>query len=285
MRSSILSRLAWPVATAALALAAFAWAIGNSATGGERAPNLVFVMSDQHSWDMLGCYGSKDVISPNLDRLAADGVRFNHCVSNSPVCTPYRGILMTGQHPLHCGAMINDVQILPGEGNYLGEVLRDAGYRMGYFGKWHLYGGERKRPIPPGPLRYGFDHEFLTNNCTLLYDAERAYFWDAQGEKQLCGDWEPYVQTRHAMEFVDRHKDRPFALFLSWHPPHNWGRAHEGYLAPDDCLALYDPEKLHLRPHAEDTPEVRQKYQGHMAMITSLDHAFGELNERLVATA
>ncbi|MFV1968369.1 MAG: sulfatase-like hydrolase/transferase [Pirellulaceae bacterium] len=246
-----------------------------------RKPNLVFVMSDQHSWDMLACYGNQDLITPNLDRLARQGVRFNHCVSNSPVCTPYRGILLTGQHPLYCGAMQNDLQVLPGHGNYFGEVLRDAGYRTGYYGKWHLYGGDRVRPVPPGLFRYGFDDEFLTNNCTLLFDARRAYYWDENGEKRLYGDWEPYAQTRQAIAFVEKHSTRPFALFLAWHAPHNWGRAQEGYLAPEDMLALYDPAKLHLRPNVKDTPVIRRKYQGHMAMITSLDRAFGQLMRTL----
>ena len=244
-------------------------------------PNLVFVLSDQHSQDMLGCYGNQDIITPNFDHLAKQAVRFDHCISNSPVCTPYRGILISGQHPLHCGSMQNDLQILPGNGNYLPEILRDAGYRMGYYGKWHLYGGDRVRPVPPGPFRYGFDHEFLTNNCTLRFDAENAYYWDQDGQRQLYGDWEPYAQTKQAVDFVEKHAQRPFALFLSWHPPHNWGRDHQGYLAPEDCLALYDPAKLHLRPNVEDTPEIRQKYQGHMAMITSLDRAFGQLMKKL----
>ena len=134
-------------------------------------------MSDQHSWDMLGCYGNRDVISPNLDRLARQGVLFNHGIANSPVCTPYRSILLSGQHPLRNGAFQNDLRMLPGKGNYFAEVLRDAGYRTGYYGKWHLYGGERVRGIPPGPDRYGFDHEFLVNNCTLTYDAARAWYW------------------------------------------------------------------------------------------------------------
>ena len=94
---------------------------GEDESPSARRPNLVFVLSDQHSWDMLGCYGNRDIITPNFDRLADEGVRFDHCISNSPVCTPYRGILMTGQHSLNSGAMQNDLQMLPGEGNYLGE--------------------------------------------------------------------------------------------------------------------------------------------------------------------
>ena len=246
-------------------------------------PNLLFVFSDQQSWDMLGCYGNRDLKTPSFDRLAAEGVRFNHCIATSPVCTPNRGILLSGLHPLQNGAFMNDLQLRPGKGNYLGEVLRDGGYHTGYFGKWHLYGGDRNRGIPPGPFRYGFDHEFLTNNCTLTFD-ERSWYWSQDGkEKMLYGDWEPYAQTRQALEFIESHaKDsEPFALFLSWHPPHNWGRAHEGYSAPADCLALYNPEKLTLRPTVEDTPQNRRAYQGHYAMISSLDRAFGQLLAKL----
>jgi len=244
-------------------------------------PNLVFIFSDQQSFDMLGCYGNKDIITPNLDAFAAEGVRFNQCISSQPICTPYRGMLLTGQHPLRCGAIKNDLRIVPGEGQYFGEVLRAAGYRLGYFGKWHLYGGDRNRPIPAGPYRYGFDQTFLSNNCTLVYDAKRAYYWDAQGHKQLYGDWEPYGQTRQAVQFIEENAARPFALFLSWHPPHNWGGGHEGYAAPEDLLQLYAPAKLTLRTNVEDTPRVRQMYQGHMAMCTGLDRAFGQLMQTL----
>ncbi len=249
----------------------------------QNRPNLVFVFSDQQSSDMLGCYGNPQIITPNIDAFAAEGIRFKHCISNQPVCSPYRGMLLTGQHPLRCGAFKNDVRIVPGAGHYFGEVLRDAGYRLGYFGKWHLYGGERNRPIPPGPFRYGFDHEFLSNNCTLQYDARSAYYWDAQGQRQLYGDWEPYAQTRQAMNFVKAHAAAPFALFLSWHAPHNWGQAHAGYNAPPELLKLYDPNKLTLRGNVEDTPRHRRMYQGHMAMCTSLDNSFGELMQQLKA--
>lgn len=256
-----------------------------SAAGGANAaerPNLVFVFSDQQSWDMLGCYGNDQVISPNLDRLASEGVRFNHCVSNSPLCTPYRGILLSGQHPLRNGAMENDVRMLPGEGKYFAEVLQGAGYRTGYYGKWHLYGGNRVRPIPRGPYRYGFDHEFLTNNCTVVYDAKRSYYWDENDQKRLYGEWESDAQTRQTMGFIDKHSKEPFALFLSWHPPHNWVSGnYYGYGAPPEFLEMYDPAAIRLRPNVEESEKVRVSYQGHMAMITSLDRAFGRLMDKL----
>jgi formylglycine-generating enzyme required for sulfatase activity len=274
----ILARADPPVVQSAKAPAA-----AQPSTAAQGRPNLVFVFSDQQSFDMLGCYGNREIITPHLDALATEGVRFNHCISSQPVCTPYRGMLLTGQHPLRCGAFKNDVRIVPGEGRYFGEVLRDAGYRLGYFGKWHLYGGDRNRPIPPGPFRYGFDHDFLSNNCTLLFDAQRAYYWDERGQKRLYGDWEPYAQTRQAMRFIEENAARPFALFLSWHPPHNWPSSHGGYDAPKELLQLYDPDKLTLRPNVKDTPRHRQMYQGYMAMCTGLDRALGDLMQQLKA--
>jgi arylsulfatase A-like enzyme len=252
-----------------------------TAQSADRAkPNLVFVFSDQQSFDMLGCYGNKDIITPNLDRFATQGIRFQHCISSQPVCGPYRAILLSGQHPLNSGGFKNDVRMVPGEGRYFAEVLRDAGYRLGYFGKWHLYGGDRNRPIPAGPYRYGFDHDFLSNNCTLLFDAKRAYYWNDQGKKTLYGDWEPYAQTRQAMAFIEANAKRPFATFLSWHPPHNW-EWQKGYKAPPDLLALYDPAALSLRPNVEATRLRRQMYHGHMAMCTGLDKAFGDLVQKI----
>ncbi|MDP6354301.1 MAG: sulfatase-like hydrolase/transferase [Planctomycetota bacterium] len=142
---------------------------------GEQAdnkPNLLFVFTDQQSFDMLGCYGNEQIQTPNLDRLAKESVRFEYCIASTPVCTPMRGMLLSGQHPLKNGAFSNDVCMLPGKGKYFGEVLRDNGYRTGYIGKWHLYGGERNRGIPAGPYRYGFDDVFLSNNTQLNFDPD-----------------------------------------------------------------------------------------------------------------
>jgi arylsulfatase A-like enzyme len=253
-----------------------------------RRPNLVFVFSDQQSSDMLGCYGNRQIITPNLDRFAKDSVLFRHCVASSPLCTPCRGLLLSGQHPLRTGALENDIQMLEGGGKYFGEVLRDAGYRTGYIGKWHLYGGDRVRPIPAGPQRYGFDGTFLSNNCTVVFDANRAYYWDEQGQRRKYGDWEPYAQTRQAMQFIDENAEQPFALFLSWHPPHSWAPVNppakgpeDSYGAPEDLLSLYDPESITVRGNCENSASARRVYAGHMAMCTSLDKAFASLMAKL----
>ena len=244
-----------------------------------KRPNLIFVFSDQQSWDMLGCYGNEQIVTPNIDRLSAEGVRFRHCVSSSPVCTPYRGMLLSGQHPLYNGAMINDMQMLPGDGNYFGEVLRDAGYHTGYIGKWHLYGGIRERGIPAGPLRYGFDDEFLSNNCDLNYGPDNAFYWDEDGNRVRLEQWEADGQTDQAVQFLERYAGtEPFALFVSWHPPHNW---QGGYDAPENVEALYDLETVQVRPGCADTRQTRSEHLGYMAMCSDLDDNVGRLLKKL----
>ena len=252
----------------------------------KRRPNLLFVFSDQQSWDMLGCYGNDSIQTPNLDGFAEAAVRFNHCVSNAPVCTPYRGLLLSGRHPLHNGAVFNDWQMLPGAGTHFAEVLRDAGYRTGYVGKWHLMGGDRDRPVPEGPLRYGFDDYFLTNNCTLEFRAGKSWYWDHDNQRAFYDKWEPDAQTDHAIDFLDQREkadEQPWALFVSWHPPHNWHNPDSPnpprwrYEGPEASMQRYDPDKVHLRPTSPQTHEQRRIYHGYQALCSNLDDNFGRL--------
>ncbi len=173
-------------------------------------PNLVFVFTDQQSWDTLGCSGNTQTHTPHLDRLAAEGVRFTSCFSNNPVCSPMRAMLLTGRHSLKNGVIRNDWQVLPDDGPTFASVLRDAGYRTGYIGKWHLYGGGRDRPIPPGPHRLGFDDVFLSNNCAVDFRPQAAFYW-AGDRKVKFGRWEHFGQTDQAVEFIEASPpSRPF---------------------------------------------------------------------------
>ena len=173
---------------------------------------------------MLGCYGNADIKTPRLDAFAVDSIRFEHCISSSPVCTPYRGMLLTGQHPLRHGALHNDLPLLAHNGTTFAQALGAAGYRTAYVGKWHLLGGDRDRPVPPGPLRHGFDETFLSNNCHMDYRPGHGYYWDGEGRKVHFEEWEVDGQTRQAVQFLPTCRtDEPFALFVSWHPPHDVG--------------------------------------------------------------
>ncbi len=254
----------------------------------KRKPNLLFVFSDQQSFDMLGCAGNSQVKTPQLDAFAGQGIRFEHAVANCPICTASRSMLLSGLHPLHNNCFENDRRLLPAEviGPGLGHVLRDAGYRMGYIGKWHLLGGDRKRGIPPGPDRQGFDDCFLSNNCHVNYHPDHSFYWDEHGEKVLFGKWEADGQTDQALSFLahGRH-DQPFCLFVSWHPPHNHGGGdparYTGFDAPGEFKALYKEDEIVPRGHLPATPENRRMTLGYYAMCSEVDHHFGRLMAQL----
>ncbi|GAB3657444.1 sulfatase [Echinicola sediminis] len=253
-----------------------------------KRPNLLIVLSDQHSYDMLGAYGNQQIKTPNLDKFASEGVLFTNCFSNQPVCTPFRGMLLSGMHPLKNGAFVNDTPLLPNQSKLMGEILKDQGYQTAYIGKWHLLGGDRDRPIPKGEMRYGFE-TLLTNNCHVDFRPGKAFFWNEEGKKEFFDEWEVYGQTRQALSYLDNiDKDKPFALIVSWHPPHDWGKfkgvdgkMHYRYDTMDELMALYNRDSIRLRPGLDPTPDRKRMYHGYMAMVSGVDKAFGLLMEKL----
>lgn len=259
----------------------------NNTENKEKLPNLVIVLSDQHSADMVGAYGNKQLITPNLDQLAAEGVLLENAFSSQPVCTPFRGMLMSGMHPLKNGAFVNDAPLLPNKTKLMAEILKEKGYQTAYFGKWHLLGGNRDRGIPK-EMTYGFD-EVLTNNCHVDFRAGQAFFWNKNGEKEFFDEWEPYAQTNQAIDYLKGiDTSKPFAIVLSLHPPHDWGKfkgvdgkMHYRYDTLDELMDLYKREEIQLRPGLEDTPDRRRMYHGHMAQITGIDIALGRLMNQL----
>lgn len=254
-----------------------------------KLPNLVIVLSDQQSADMVGAYGNNEIITPNLDKLASEGLLLERAFSSQPVCTPFRGMLMSGMHPLKNGAFVNDVPLLPNKTKLMAEILKEQGYQTAYFGKWHLLGGDRDRPIPQ-ELTYGFD-KVLTNNCHVDFRPGKAFFWNENGEKEFFDEWEPYAQTNQAIDYLKNiDKSKPFAIIVSLHPPHDWGKfkgedgkMHYRYDSLDELMNLYQREQITLRPGLEDTPDRRRMYHGHMAQVSGIDIALGRLMNQLKA--
>ncbi|WP_100612787.1 sulfatase family protein [Confluentibacter lentus] len=251
-------------------------------------PNLLIVLSDQHSYDMVGAYGNTQVITPNLDKFAQEGMLLKNSFSNQPVCTPFRGMLMSGMHPLKNGAFSNDCPLLPNNSILLAQKLKNEGYQTAYIGKWHLLGGERDRPIPQGDMRYGFD-KLLTDNCHLDFRPHKSFFWNENGEKEFFDEWEVFGQTKQAISYLDTiDKTKPFALIVSWHPPHDWGKIegedgkmHYRYETLDEFTSLYNPDSIKVRPGINPSPDLMKMYHGHMSMISGIDKAFGMLMTKL----
>lgn len=229
-------------------------------------PNVLLVFADQMRGMAMGCMGDPNVKTPNLDRLAAEGILFTNAVANCPVCTPARGSLLTGQYPLVHRAVCNDLPIAT-ELPTLATVLKHEGYATGYVGKWHLDGVPRDKFTPPGRRRLGFDY-WRAWNCH--HDYFHGKYYADTGEPIPLEGYEPAAQTDLAVEFMRKHRDNPFLLCLSWGPPHDpYDRV------PEEYRRQYSPDDLILRPNAADAD--RRVLADYYAAVTALDDQIGRL--------
>ncbi len=252
----------------------------------DRPMNVVVVFPDGHRGHDLGHVGNRQVMTPNLDRLARESVCFQHAYATSTVCTPSRGSLLTGLHAAHHMAMANELPVRTDVPS-IGTELRDHGYATGYIGKWHLDGVPRDRFTPPGPRRLGFDSLWEVWNCQGDTYGARYYGNDPQARRYE--QYAPFAQAASAIQFMETHRSDPFALFVSWTPPN----ANDSGV-PTDYRRLYDPGSLSLRPNvfgAEIEPtlghapadnrdreaEIRANLACHYAFISSLDEALGRI--------
>lgn len=246
----------------------------------KKRPNLVFVFADQWRQQAFGYTGDPNVKTPNIDRFAGQNLNFSHAVSGCPVCVPYRGSLMTGVYPHRHGLMVNDQCLHQRyEGPFLAECLRDAGYQTAYIGKWHIDGNGRNAFVPP-ERRLGFDW-WKGFECTHDYLNSYYYF----GDDPRPHPWNGYdadAQTDEACRFLNEEAgDKPFAMFLSWGPPHNpFGNA------PARFQAMYDPQNIHLSANVpeECAARAREELAGYYAHCSALDVGFGRLLDTLAAT-
>lgn len=235
-------------------------------------PNIVFVFSDQHRACTTSLEGA-EVRTPNLERMAASGVTLRTMVSNAPVCTPWRACFLTGQYPLTHGVFMNDLR-LPTDRPTLGTCLKDAGYRTGYIGKWHLDGDRRAAFTPPGPRRQGWDF-WAVLNCTHRY-LESHYYLNDDDTRRTWDGYDAIPQTDTALSFIEEADadDRPFALVLSWGPPHNPYRD-----LPDRYLEEYPAEDVEVRPNCPEPN--RDDLSGYYAHVTALDEQLGRIQDLL----
>lgn len=234
----------WPVSAAVLFLLMFGAQITHA-----QKPNILLILPDQMRASAMGCDGNTDVITPNIDRLASRGMRFKRTYANVPVCCPARAILLTGTYPHVNGMVANDLRLRESEVT-LAEILRDAGYRTGFVGKWHLDGGPRNPGyVPPGPRRQGFEF-WAAYECHHQHFIP-SYFRDSP-EMILVQKFEPEASCDFAVEFLKTQpKDKAFFLTVQMGPP------HDPYGAPEEYMQRYEAAKLTMRPNWRPGSEVR----------------------------
>ena len=209
------------------------------AQANERKPNIVFIMVDDMGYADLGCYGSKAIRTPRLDRMAREGMRFTQAYSGCTVCAPARSTLMTGKHMGHTSVRGNTGGIPLGDSDVtVAEVLKQAGYATGGFGKWGL--GDID--TPGVPERQGFETFFGYYHQIHAHSYYPPYLVRSGKRVPLPGNTEkPKTQYSHTLifeetlKFIRANRDRPFFCYAPWTPPH--GR----YEIPDteSAVALY----------------------------------------------
>ncbi len=252
-------------------------------------PNIIVIMADDLGWLDLHCYGNERLDTPNLDRLATQGMRFTDGYASAPVCTPTRAAMMTGQSPARL-AITNHAPgngqnfrlpdsnlqeaewttYLPLEQETIAERLRDAGYATGFVGKWHLshrQGGDEAGAFEPRlrPEHQGFDVNIggCNNGGPPSYFSPYGIPALKNGPK---GEYLPERLADECIEFVKEHKDKPF--FLTW-----WNYSvHYPFEAPKDLIEKY---KQRIGPGIKNPT--------YAAMIEGMDRAIGRFLAELDA--
>lgn len=279
-----------------ICLSVLSWLILATVTSAADKPNVIFILADDLGYGDLGCYGQKKILTPNLDRMAAEGMRFTQFYAGSTVCAPSRSVLMTGQHLGHTTVRGNagknnmEAQTLRDEDITVAEVLKAAGYSTGLIGKWGL--GEVGTVGHPN--KQGFDEYFGFLNQHHAHNHYPGFLWrnservglpnevagatpdgvdfgDGYSTKrvQYAGD----LFATEAASFIEHHAsdERPFFLYYALTVPHaNNERSRalgDGQETPD--YGLYADKDW--------TPQNK----GQAAMITRMDRQIGELFAQL----
>jgi arylsulfatase A-like enzyme len=279
-------------------------------------PNLIYVFPDQYRkqamafWDQPAFAGSirtkaDPVKTPRLDKFATEALVLTNMVSNCPLCSPHRGSLFTGQFPGSSGVSLNcnsdrPISSLREDAECLSDVLKDAGYHLGYIGKWHLDYPTPNDPANPGNYvdprrpawdaytpaekRHGFDFWYSYGTWDVHKDP---HYYDTYGNRTDPKEWSPQHEADKAIAYLknennERDPSKPFALFVSMNPPHN------PYASLDDCLEedylIYKDmtaEQLLVRDNANHNMDKAHSAAYYFAMVTGVDREFGRIMDQL----
>ncbi|WP_136079504.1 sulfatase family protein [Pontiella desulfatans] len=230
MKNAILKPTIHRAGSATFALLSLAFA----ATANIKQPNIVFVFSDDHATQAVSAYGGRLAAvapTPNLDRIAANGMRFNRCMVGNSICGPSRATILTGKHSHMNGFMRNEASTFDGSQQTFPKLLRSAGYQTAIIGKWHL----DSEPT-------GFDHWEILPGQGVYYKPE---FQTATGTYEEQG-YVTDVITDKAIQWLDqtRDPDKPFILMVQHKAPHREWSPSLKYLTEFDDVEIPEPDTL-----------------------------------------
>jgi len=226
-----------------------------------KLPNIVFIMVDDMGYHDLGCFGSKTILTPRIDKMCAEGMKFTDCYSGATVCAPARSTLMTGHHMGHTSVRGNSGGIaLLATDVTVAEVLKKAGYTNGAFGKWGL----GNHDCDGSAERKGFDTFFGYYNQWHAHTYYTHLFQNSE-KVELDGLYTHHAIYDETIKFIKDNKDRPFFCYCPWTPP------HAAYQIPEDepAWALYKD-----KPWKNDAKVVA-------AMDSMMDRQVGEILDLL----
>jgi arylsulfatase A-like enzyme len=219
----------------------------------KRPPNIIFIVADDLGYGDVSCYGQQRFQTPHIDRLAAEGMKFTQAYAGTAVCSPSRSSFFTGQHTGHTPVRGN-LAVKP-EGQYplpdssviIPQLLKQAGYATGCFGKWGLGGVGTSGD----PLNKGFDEFFGYNSQTLAHNYYPYYLWHNR-EKVLLpenrgarsGTYAPNLIQQKTLAFIEQHRAQPFALFVTTIIPHAELAAPPAYM--QQAIGKFGPEKPYI---------------------------------------
>lgn len=251
------------------------------AEGRQDQPNVIVFFTDQQRWDTTGLHGNPLGLTPNLDRIAADGTHLASSFTCQPVCGPARSVLQTGRYPTATGCFRNGIP-LPRDSRTLAQHFANAGYRTGYIGKWHLADDDVAGPVAPGQ-RGGYDYWLASNILEFTSEPYRTEVYDGNEECVRLPGYRVDALTDAAIRYVTEQRDNPFFLFLSLLEPHHQNTTDD-YPAPDGYRDPYvgrwtPPDLAALGGTAP------QHLGGYYGMVKRIDEAYGRLMDALHSLA
>lgn len=223
---------------------------------------IVFIMTDSQRWDMVGCYGNKDMKTPYLDKLASEGMRFERAYTTQPVCGPARSAIFTGLYP-HSNGSWSNCMPLGDNVKTIGQRLSDNGFHTAYIGKWHLDGGDY---FGMGRCPDGWDKEYwydMRNYLEELSDEDRK----ASRSPKIMEDREVSEEftfghrcSNRAIKFLENHSDEDFFLSVSYDEP------HDPYVCPKPYSTMFKdyefPKSKNVWDVLENKPDHQKAWAG-----------------------